>query len=496
MDRRLIVAGMFVLLTSLALAQAAPEGIEAGFEASTLGVADLAWDRPQEDVFEVWTRLQGRVSGSVGSGRFWLGVLGEHQLLIGRDATGGDTEAAVRLVPWESGWEGPIGGVRLRAGHLVERWGKLDLLPVADVLNGRDLRAGLLTPPDLVRQPTPLVRLQVGGARARAELTVLPFGARDLFSLEGTDTALLRQGQLEGALQEASTWEGDALTTALLQDALGAAADGVGQLDSQLRRGAFGGLAQSGVPDPLVGDSIDVGLRLEAEGTAVEGALVGAWMRSRQPMTQLDPTLRTLLRDERLPSLGDTQDLLSLLRDPAFAVWPRTWVAGGELATTIGPVGMRTEATWRSHRVVPRQYFQATTSPALAAGVGLDYAPNAQIAFVTEARVEHLLAPPADPLLAVATDVQVAAGLQATLARGQVQVAPGGIGLLSFGEWAARLQVAWRVTDAWELSSGGQWFASEASAPRDLGAAVVYAGGPLGVLSDTDSAWLGVRWIR
>lgn len=493
---RLILAGMFVLLTSLALAQAAPEDVEVGLEASTLGVADLAWDRPEEDVFELWTRLRAEVSGTVGEGRFWLGVLGEHQLLVGREALGGDTEAGVRLVPWESGWEGPVGPVRVRAGHLVERWGKLDLLPVTDVLNGRDLRAGLLTPPELVRQPAPLIRLQAGGPQARAELTVLPFGAQDLFALEGTDTALLRQGQLQGAVSEASTWEGDPLTTALLQDALGALAEGVGQLDNQLRRGAFAGLAQAGRPDPLGVGSADAGLRVEAEGNRVEGALVGAWMRSRQPLLQLDPQLVTLLREQRLPAVGDTEDLLSLLRNPTLATWPRTWVAGAEVGTTLGPLGVRLESAWKSHRVVPRGYFQAATSPSVSAGLGLDYAPSTQLAFVTEARVEHLLAPPPDPLLAVQTDVQVAAGLQASLARGRILVSPGAVGLLAFEEWAARLQVAWRVTDAWELSSGGQWVTSPAQAPQDLGTALTYAGGPLGVLSDTDAVWLGVRWIR
>lgn len=487
---------MLLLLPLCALATAAPEDVEAGVEASTIGVTDLAWDRPQEDVFELWTRARADVTGRVGRGRFWLGVLGEHQLLVGRESAGGDTEAAVRLVPWESGWEGPVGPVRVRAGHLVERWGQLDLLPVTDVLMGRDLRAGLLTPPDLVRQPAPLVRLQAGGDRARAELTVLPFGARDLFALEGTDTALLRQGQLEGALREAATWEGDALTTQLQQDALNALADGVSSLDTQLRRGAFSGLGQSGVPDPLAGDSVDLGLRLEADGDAVSGALVGAWMRSRQPQTSLDPSLVSAIEDESLPGLADTDALLDVLRDPALATWPRTWVAGGEVATTLGAVGVRAEGAWRSHRVVPRRWFQASTTPAVVGGIGLDYAPTTTLLVALEGRVERLLDAPPDLLLTAETDVQVAAGLQATLARGTVQIAPGGVALVSFGEWAGRLQVSWRPTDAWELSTGAQLIASPQAAPRDLGAALTYAGGPLGALSDTDAAWLGVRWIR
>ena len=63
-------------------------------------------------------------------------MYGEHQLLVGWPDAGGDVEAAWDLRPWASGWEGPVGPVRVKAGHLIERWGKLDLLPVTDVLMG------------------------------------------------------------------------------------------------------------------------------------------------------------------------------------------------------------------------------------------------------------------------------------------------------------------------------------------------------------------------
>src|SRR5687768_14667284 len=61
----------------------------------------------------------------------------------------------------ESGWGGRIGNgpVDLRVGALIERWGKLDLLPVADVLNARDFRAGLLAPVEFQKLPEPMAVL-------------------------------------------------------------------------------------------------------------------------------------------------------------------------------------------------------------------------------------------------------------------------------------------------------------------------------------------------
>ena len=127
-----------LLLALLAPAQAA----ETAFVLAPVVSVDLAHDRPAEDRLEAWTRVDARAEGGDAEGRWRLAIRAEHALRIGDPSSGGDTEAAWWITAGESGWEGPVGPVRIRAGHLVERWGRLDVLPVADVLNGRDLRAG------------------------------------------------------------------------------------------------------------------------------------------------------------------------------------------------------------------------------------------------------------------------------------------------------------------------------------------------------------------
>lgn len=486
---------MLAFALALIAPAAAADAVEVGLDARVQTLADLAWDRPEEDRLEVWTRALADARGPAGAGRWQLGVLFEHQALVGAPAAGGDVEAAVDLRVWESGWEGPVGPARLKVGHFVERWGRLDLLPVTDVLVGRDLRAGLYTPADLVRQPAPLVRLQAGGARARAELTVLPFGARDRIALEGTDAALLRQGQVADALDDAATWEGDPLTQALLQEALAAAADGVDALDAQLRRAAFGSLAASGQPDPLL-SAADLALRLEAEPGPVDLALVGAWMRSRRPLPAAPEALAAALRTETLPGLEDQEALLDLVRSPGGLTWPRTWVAGGEVATVLGPVGVRAEGLYQSARAVPRAWGGGALSPSIAGGLGLDWAWGTTLTLVAEARHEALLDAPADLVLAAARDTQIAGGAQVSLAGGRVTLTPGAVALLAWGEVAVQGQAAWRASDAWELSAGAAAALSPAEAPRSVRQALTYTGGPLGALSDTDAAWLTLRWIQ
>lgn len=484
-----------MLVFALLAAAAAADAVEVGLDASVQTVADLAWDRPEEDRFEVVTRVRAEASGPAGGGRWQLGVLGEHQARVGFERAGGDVEAAFELRPWESGWEGPVGPARLKVGHLVERWGRLDLLPVTDVLVGRDLRNGPLTPPQLVRQPAPLVRAQAGVERARAELTWMPFGARDRIALEGTDAALLRQGQVSAALREAATWDGDPLTQALLQDALTAGASGVDGLDTQLRQAAFGALGESGRPDPLLGSS-DLALRLEAEARGVDVALVGAWMRSRRPQPSAPEGLVGAMQTETLPGIADQEALLAVLADPTGLSWPRTWVGGAELATTLGAVGLRAEGLYQSQVAVARAWGRGATVPSVTGGLGLDWAWGTRLALVGEARAQWLLAPPPDLVLAADFDPQLAGGARLSLAGDRVSVEPGVVALLAFGEVAGRAEVRWRVTDAWELSGGAIVLSSPTDAPRSVQQALTYTGGPVGALSDTDAAWLTLRWIQ
>ena len=266
-------------------------------------------------------------------------------------------------------------------------------------------------------------------------------------------------------------------------------------LDHSLRRGAFSALSQSGRPDPLLG-SVDVAARLEAEPGRMDVAVVGAWLRSRQPLLVGPDGLADLLQEQRLPGVADAEDLTAALASPVAARWPRTGFAGVELAGTAGAFGLRAESAWRSHKPVPRAWLQGATRPAVAAGVGVDRAWGTSVLLVLEGRYERTFDLPADALLADRDDWQVGLGGRVGLAGERVQVEPGAVGLLSFGEVGARLQATWRVTDAWELAGGGLLLLSDATAPRSLDEAIAFRGGPVGALGDTDAAWLTLRCIQ
>ena len=127
-----------ILILALSTAHASDQA-DVGFIAEPQVIVDLANDRPREDGVEAWTRLRANASGNLeNDSRWFLAVHGEHQTLMGVESQGGDLEANWDAWVGESGWEGPLfGSVRLRAGNLVERWGKLDLLPVVDVFTPR-----------------------------------------------------------------------------------------------------------------------------------------------------------------------------------------------------------------------------------------------------------------------------------------------------------------------------------------------------------------------
>ena len=202
----LLAGGWLALLGSTGRA----EDATAHFTLQPRVVVDLAHDRAGEDVFESWTWMRAAASGPARSGRWFLEVQSDYVVLLGNAPTG-DVEAATNLRMGESGWAGDIGPLYLRLGHLVDRWGTLDLLPVTDVLNGVDLRAGPLVPLDHARVPAPMVRIETGQDRFRVGLVALPFGAGSRVPLWGTDYSLIRQGMVEGLAADAAGWSADPL---------------------------------------------------------------------------------------------------------------------------------------------------------------------------------------------------------------------------------------------------------------------------------------------
>jgi len=471
------------------------QAAETALVVSPVVAVDLSHDRPAEDVMEAWTRVDARAAEPRGDASWQLAIRAEHALRIGARGAGGDTEAAWWITAGESGWEGPVGPVRLRAGHLVERWGRLDILPVADVLNGRDLRAGAFTPVGWQRRPAPLARAQLGTGSGRLELTVLPVGAADAAALWGTDHSLIRQGQAAGLAAEASEWTGDTLTEGTARSLAAALSEALATLDPQLRQGLDAGLATAGRPRPLDA-AADVGLRGEWTASAFDLAVDAAWLRNRRPAPVADPTLVALLREGRLPGVADQEALLEAAASPIDTSWPRTLFGALEGGTTAGPLGLRAEAGAWSNRTVPRRWLQATTSPAVAAGVGLDWTPSTATLVAAEVRWDRLLTPPDDPFLVAGEDVMLGFLARTALVRERVGLAVGAQYSTAFSELIARPECTFRASDTLELGLGAALLAGGPPAPDSLRGALGHLGGPGSYWGDTDAVTASLKWIR
>ncbi len=143
------------------------------------------------------------------------------------------------------------------------------------------------------------------------------------------------------------------------------------------------------------------------------------------------------------------------------------------------------------------EYLRSTTVPQIAAGLGVDYVRGSSLQVALEARWQHLLDVPVQPLvLARADQVQIAAGLRAGLLAERLTIQVGGAYDLSFSELILRPAASYRLTDAFQLELGAvilEGFATDA--PRSLIDAITYEGGPASFWSQNDSLTFGFSWI-
>lgn len=484
---------MWALLCWSALASAAE--VEVGLLVRPEVAIDLAADRLGEDGIEAWTRIQGKASGRSDTGKWMLSVQAVH---VARGPTDGSEEAAEAW--WftqvgESGLEGKAGPLWLRGGMLIERWGGLDLLPVADVINPVDRSAGPLVPQDWARVPVPLLSVQTTGAPLQVVGVFVPFPQADRAELWGGDWALLRQGMVEGLVADAQTWEGDALTEGLLQDTLGALGGALGSTDPGTRRNLGRALGQSGRPEDT-GLHPDAAVRLELATRRLDAAVFAATLVARTPTPTLAPELVAFLRDRELPGLADQERLLELAEDPLAGEWPRSYVFGAELGGTLGPFGLRAEGTHRTLQVVSQHWLGASQSPAWTGGLAADWASGSTFQLVVEGRWHHLVSPPSDPLLMRQDDAQVAVGMRWALFGERVHIQPGGIYAVHWNEYAARPLVAWRVSDPVEITAGAIVLGGPHAPASTFREAVTYPGGPFGYWGDNDALTVSAAWIH
>jgi len=481
------------------VAQAAePRPAEAHVTVHPQVVVDLVYDREGEDFVESITRVGARAQGPArDGGRWFLSVQADYSVLVGLEDDGGDTEAATAVFVGESGWSGSVGPVYVRAGHLIERWGVMDLLPSTDVLNGQDLRMGPLTPIDALRVPAPMITVGAGQDKLRATAVWLPFGAASRVPLWGTDWSVLRQGMVEGLLSDTQAWSGDPLTLPLYQNIAGSVADQVVALDAQSRRGLEGAMGQVGAPRPLW-EAMEGGLQLKARLGPVDLEAQGAWIRSRTSAPQTDAAVVDILQSATWPDILDKEAMTTLLQTPAVqSSRPRTAVAGGAVSALLGTFGVRAEGAHTTRLPVATHWLGMALSPMSSAGLAVDRGWGTRASAVVEGRIKHLHDPPENTLLVgTPNHIEVATAVRGSVARDRVSVEAGAIYDVTFAELAARPAARFRASDTVDLGIGLIWLHSDRPAAQTWTDAMTYTGGPSGYFGDNDAVWLDARWMR
>jgi hypothetical protein len=460
-------------------------------------IVDLAHDRPGEDTIDAVTRFGLWLRVPQGSGTFFAGARGQGLGLWGPseddDASGG-LETAFELRLDETGWQGPAGPLWIAAGNLYLPRGALTALSPLDVLNGQDLQAGLATPPEVRRLPTPAVQLELG-QRWIWSATLLPVGAADRVPLWGTDSSLIRQGMLEGAVQGLGARPSDALVDDLYAGIFDALGQSLQDLDAQTRRGLEGALLSAGLPSPLR-DAAEVAGGLEGSLGPLDIELMAASIRARRPLIVASPEVQEQLAAETLPGAADLDNLPELLEDPIQLKRPRTGVFGVAVSGTAGPWGLKAEGAATTNRPVQARGVGGALSPALSAAAGVDRLLGPVVNVGVEARFEHLTEPPPFALMFSQNNVLMAAFVDARLLRERLSLRGAGLYDLNFSELALTPQASFAINDRLRAQVGALLVAGPCSAPQTLDEALNYKGGPIGALSDTEHVSVGLSWAR
>jgi len=473
---------MLLVFLSLAALAADPE---VGVSIEPLVAVDTR-RKGSEDHTETWTWMRAQASQRSDKGRWFLAVQADHNMRFGEDQ-----EGIWSMRVGESGWAGPVGPTHTRVGVLIERWGKLDLLPTLNVLNPADLRAGPLSTVETAQVPIPMVVVQAGTDRLRLELSYAPFPEGDRVQLEGSDWSLIRPGMLEQAFGDLPQYSG--ADNPLLAEPITNLAQALSNLEPSTQRSLTGALGQSGQPEAF-GLHGNIGTRVEWEGPGVDVALMGANLRSPVPQTRLAPAYRNILEDKTLPSLDQLTGLTT--EDPITTQWPTSWLAGAELSTLLGPIGVRAEGVWWSDRVVQQTWLNSTTVPSTAAGIGLDYAHGSTLLLALEARWTHHLDDIAEPFLTRQDVIEAGLLARLSLANDRVLINGAALGNWTFRSWLARPEVRYVVDDTLSVGLGAVLIGAEAEAPTDIQAALSHDSGPLSLLQDNDAVFITMRWSQ
>lgn len=452
-----------------------------------------------------WMRAFARGESARGDSWFFEGRL-QHHILVGndyRDNIGLAPESWWALSLGDTGWDGKIAGpVRLRVGALTERWGKLDLLPIADVIAPHDQRSGFITPPDWQRMSAPMAILGISSERLRSETSIIPFPTNDLLWLRDNDWGLIRQGWVQDYMQSLSGINDftDDETNEIYEDALNSATVALNEQTPQFRRSLDSTLLSRDLPEALLYNA-EIGQRFELSARNLDFSVFGGYFRSRQAQSSLDPVLQDILKTSKLPA--DPLELQDQLTNVLTVSWPRMAVVGGDAAMLVGPLQVRAETMWQSARVVRTHYVGADSAPNLGVGLGIDYSRGSSFAITAEGRWMHLFTSGLDVspdtlLFAVPDQFQLALGMRLSLLSERLTLQLGGIYDFSFQEYmAAGPLAAYRASDHVQFELGGVVLQGFKTKPPDsFQDSLTYQGGIGSYWSQNDALTFAVTFIQ
>jgi hypothetical protein len=293
------------------------QATDVGFLLRPEAAIDLAADRPGEDEAELRTRMRAFANGDLDDGSKWFfEIWGEHQVL-----SGDDLEAWWDVKPGPTGWRGKTGLWTIEAGHLIERWGKLDLLPVMDVVNPRDLSAGPMTPIEYQRLPLPMVTFAIGEGDLRTATVVVPWAGADRVDSRGTDWSLIRQRMVSRYTAGMAEWP---CCFDDLGESIGTLGASLEDQDARFRRSLNLANSERALPGALFYNG-EIAQRITLDRPGYDATLTGGWMRTNQAAGTLDPAISGILKDELLPPVTELQDVLGgatsmVLRDHCVPV--------------------------------------------------------------------------------------------------------------------------------------------------------------------------------
>ncbi len=252
---------------------------------------------------------------------------------------------------------------RLDAGHLVGRWGVMDVQSPNDVLNPIDFRDGPALPggaTEVPVVPVPMLRWAYSGEAAHLEVSWLPFFVPHRAGVSDGDWAAIRlDPSLAGALS--------------LLDLLA----------SPSASETLQPLLLAPNPPEAWPTNGSLGARL---GFVLPGAdlhVQALWGYDRLPVVRVDPALSAFLEAART---NDTGALLRLYPEvqPRLATgaplyeseYRRLLHVGADLGVALETVTLKAEVAATPNRTLYDRRFQAVRTPTFSWAAGLDWLPD------------------------------------------------------------------------------------------------------------------------